>query len=151
MKFEIDQHVIFYLQNNISIEGIIEFYSEEEAILTSLNGLSKLIIPHPERDIVFAKIVLESLKKQPLSEIKEKISTEIREVLKEPNEDLRGKSIRHLKALVAEQDRKIMVERIKNHQLGEPRIVDYVYPGTNIKQTEESYGTTRFYKKPSSQ
>ncbi len=134
MKLEKSQHVICCLKNNAILEGTIESWSDDEVVLLSLDTLSRLIIPRPKEDIVFVKVVLESLKQKELPEIKQHISQELGQVLQEEDVNLKDKSIRHLKALVDEQERKIIKEKIKDHQLGQPRVVSYYYPGTNIKQ-----------------
>lgn len=134
MIVEKSKHVICCLKNNALLEGTVESWSDEEVVLLSLDTMSRLIILNPKQDIVFVKIILESLKQKKLPELKQQISQELGEVLQEEDTDLKNESIQHLKALVVEQERKIIKEKTKDHQLGQPRSISYYYPGTNIRQ-----------------
>lgn len=134
MIIEKSKHVICCLKNNAILEGTVESWSDDEVVLLSLDTLSRLIILNPRQDIVFVKIILESLKQKDLPELKRQISQELGQALQEEDVDLKNKSVQHLKALVVEQERKIIKEKTKDHQLGQPRSVNYYYPGTSIRQ-----------------
>lgn len=134
MILEKSQHVICCLKNNAVLEGTVENWSDEEVVLLSLDGQSQLIITHPKDDIIFVKIILHSFRNKKVSEIKNEISKELKCALEEKDEDLKTKSVHRLKSLLIEQDKKIIKEKTKDHQLGQPRIVEYHHPGTNIRQ-----------------
>lgn len=129
MKLEKSQHIICCLRNSAVLEGVVESWSDDEAILLSLDGQSRLIIAHPEADIVFVKVILNSVAQAPLPEVKQKVYDKLQEVVSEPDEDLRKHSIKQLKTLVDQQERKIIREKIKEHRLSDVRMVKYGTPG----------------------
>lgn len=129
MIIEKDQHIICCLKNNAVLEGTIESWLDNEVVLLSLDGQSRLIIQHPTQDIVFVKVILNSVALAPLSEVKQQVYNQLQEVLQEPDEDLRRHNIHHLKYLLNEQERKVIKEKIKEHHLGDVRMIKYGTPG----------------------
>ena len=130
-----DKHIKVIFKNNTVIEGRVQSWTKEQAILLSLDGSSSMVIFHPEKDILFVKVVADIPKDQNKespsgSEIKDQISDKVRQILQpddsvlevhdeEPNvsskEDLKGKTIAELKRLVNEQDKQIILNKIKAH------------------------------------
>jgi hypothetical protein len=143
------QHVKCVLRTGAMAEGIVEEWNINAAFaggkfisnvqLRSLDGESILIIPHPDEDIMLIKIVLEKPKSEPKILTKQKetsLEKEFQEVYDQPSDDdLRVKKMADLKILLAEQDKKIIADKLKDHRIGDARKVEY--------------GSPQFYKKPS--
>ena len=138
------QHIKCVLRTGMMAEGIVEEWLDNFVRLRSLDGESILIIPHPNEDIILIKIVLEKPKSEAQiigDKIRAKqketsLEQEFQEVYDQPSEDdLRVKKMAELKILMAEQDKKIIADKLKDHHIGDARKVEY--------------GTPQFYKKPS--
>lgn len=127
------QHIKCILRNNLVVEGIVEFWSDDKSILRSLDGANISIIQHSAQDIVVIKIILKES-----SQIKNELETKFDEVYQQPSEDtLRLKNMAELKILMIEQEKKIIAEKIKDHHIGEVKKVNY--------------GQPKFFKKPGSE
>lgn len=126
------QRVKCAMRNNIVIDGIVESWSDSQSILRSLDGTSISIIQHTAQDIVVIKILL----KEP-TKIKSELEKQFEEVQKSPSDnELRIKDMAELKTMMAEQERRIVSEKIKDH-----RVVD------DVKRV--MYGQPGFFKKSS--
>jgi len=140
------QHVKCVLRTGAMAEGIVEEWFNNVVQLRSLDGESILIIPHPNEDIMLIKIVLDKPKSE-AEVIKEKIikkqthsdlEKELQKVYEQPSgDDLRTKKMAELKVLMAEQEKKIIADKLKDHRIGDTRKVEY--------------GQPEFYKKPRTQ
>ena len=140
------QHVKCVLRTGAMAEGIVEEWFNNVVQLRSLDGESILIIPHPNEDIMLIKIVLDKPKSE-AEVIKEKIikkqthsdlEKELQKVYEQPSgDDLRTKKMVELKVLMAEQEKKIIADKLKDHRIGDTRKVEY--------------GQPEFYKKPRTQ
>lgn len=140
------QHVKCILRNGAIAEGIVQEWYANEAILGSLDGESTIIITHPTEDIVLIKIMTDSPheEKEEVSEA-QKVADKIREKSLEekfqelhanhdPNNSDDRKSLAELKIAMAEQERKIIAERLKDHRpTSMPRKVEYGIPGLGKK------------------
>jgi hypothetical protein len=142
-------HVKILLRNNTIVEGIVEEWYGNVVKLQSLDDKSYVIIPHPEEDIVLIKVfpaesgeVVEE-KESELSlpepeEVKTELEEKFEQVYEQPSGDpVRDKNMAELKTLMAEQDKQIIINKLKDHNIGDVKKVKYGYPG--------------FFKKPGSQ
>lgn len=140
------QHVKIILRNGAMAEGtVLEWYANEVQ-LKSLDGESILIITHPTEDIMLIKVSVEQEK----SEV-EKIADRIRAKKVDPQTDLEQqfeiahqatdphdidgvKSLAQLRIDLAKEERRIIAEKLKDHQpnMG-PGKVQYGYPGLGKK------------------
>lgn len=145
----IGKHVKLLLQGNLILEGIVKDWFEDQVILTSLDKKSISIVMHPEEDIRVIKVILESEdnltedssseNSEPIPDKKE-INTELEkkfnEVYNSPSEnDLRVKTLTELKSQLIEQEKAIISEKLKNHEINEVRTVKYELPRFLKKQS----------------
>lgn len=123
MTPEVGQHVKCFLRNSTVLEGKVENWTKDEVVLKSLDDQSILIIHRPLEDIMMTKVVLIELsqivedKIKSIPESQEKIKHKLHEVLAEPSEDpeIQKKSIAELRAMVIEQDKKIITQKQQVH------------------------------------
>lgn len=119
------QHIRCMFHNGFVVEGVVEEWTPESAVLVSLADESKLIIHNTSRDIMFTKVILEEKKQAPIPEIDKTFE----ETLSEPPGDLRNKKLAELRILKSEAEKKIVANRLKDHNIGEVRTVEYGLPG----------------------
>lgn len=131
------------LRNNTVAEGIVKEWGESIK-LQSLDEQSYMIILHPNEDIILFKVFLEgnseemkiSSKYESREETKTELENRFQQVLDQPSDDAnRIKSLAELRLLLAQEDRQIIANKLKQHHIGETKKVEYGYP--------------RFLKKPS--
>jgi hypothetical protein len=128
------QHVKCILKNGAVVEGIVEEWSTNSVELRSLDGESILIIPRPNEDIMLIKVLLEKLKPE-VEIIKEKIiekgslEEELQKTVEQTSNDLRLKKMAELKILLAQQERKIITDKLKDHHISDVRKAQYERPG----------------------
>jgi hypothetical protein len=140
---QIGQHVKCIFRNGTIVEGIVENWailSHETTKLRSLTDQSLMIICHPKDDIMMIKIMpdteeeTETLKEefenpQP---IKEQIRAKLQKIEKSTeNEELQDKTVGELKKLVIDQEKQILVDKIKEH-----------FPGGNVKKSNYTAQTS---------
>jgi sRNA-binding regulator protein Hfq len=134
----IGQHVKIFLRNSMVLEGIVEDWTDQSVILKSLDEESQFIIHHPTQDILLTKVILsappdEETQLEP-TPTAPNFPQEIEEVSVEEEIDLRTKNLVELKQLKAQQERKILVEKMKDHHIGQvSQKVAYEQPGFRTK------------------
>lgn len=132
MKLENGQQVKCVFRNGTIVEGIVKVWSKEEAILNSLDGKNMLIIPRPDEDIMLIKLALTT------AVAPEKIKTELEDQFDKavnlPSDDPnRLKTMVELKVELAETERQIVANKLKDHTIGSPKIIQYETPfGTKV-------------------
>jgi hypothetical protein len=117
---QVGQHVRIIMRSSMVLDGIVVEWSNDQVALKSLSDEESFIIIHqPATDIVVTKIIVkepEKIQEKSLPEIKEEISKTVNEVLKPDIEpDLHNMSIKHLRRLVQEQDKKIITDKRREH------------------------------------
>lgn len=123
---QMGQHVKCLLRNSSLIEGVVEEWSTKQVRLKSLDEESILIIMRPDEDIVLIKIMV--VKTKP-TKLKTNLEEEFKETYDLPsNDELRIQKLAELKQLLIKQDKQIIASKIKSHNLGEVKKVDYEYP-----------------------
>ena len=129
MKFEQNQHIKCVFKNGTLIEGLVESWTKEEVVLTSLDGESKLIIMHPDDDIMLIKLVLKSSQKESvekpklnLTELEEKLE----EVYAQPSDDPnRITTMAELKIQLSEAEKQITANKLKDWNIKNPNGIEY--------------------------
>lgn len=115
-----DKHVKVVFRNGTVVEGIVKEWVSNYVEIRSLSDESIMIIAHPEEDIMLIKV----LPDKPATEEseateKQQIREKVAEVLESPQTEeqagLQQKSIAELQRMVAEQDRKLIRRRIRDH------------------------------------
>ena len=139
------QHVKCVLRTGALAEGIVEVWSPDEVLLYSLDGESILIITHPREDIMLIKIILGQPEddrqlvtesEAPPNEL-EKQFQQVHQAPSSVDDNLRLKKMADLKIMLAEQERKIVAQKMTDHHIGEVRKVTYGYPGPDKKSRPE--------------
>ena len=123
---QLGQHIKCIFKNGTIVEGIVEEWLATSVILKSLSDQSLMIILHPNDDIMMIKILVnepeensENIPDPPDTEpefIQQQIRAKLKE-LEKPTEnlELQNKNITELKQLAKEQDKQIMINKIKEH------------------------------------
>ncbi len=139
---ESGKHVKIILRNGAMAEGIVEEWYANEVKLKSLDGESILIITHPAEDIMLIKVFLEKLPEEepedygPTEEEVREFEGSFQEVADttDPFDPDQVKSLAQLRIDLIKQDKKIVAEKLKNHQPSTgPGKVQYGYPGLGKK------------------
>lgn len=121
-----DQHVKLLLNNNILIEGVVQVWSDSSVEILSLDKQSTSIILHPKEDIRVIKVIhqKELIKEKSITDKKfEEVSQQV------GYDDLKIKKLSELKVDLIKQDKEIVANKLKQHQLSEVKKVNYDYPG----------------------
>src|SRR5574339_599291 len=150
-------HVKILLRNNTIVEGIVEEWYGNVVKLQSLDDKSYVIIPHPEEDIILIKVLTGMPKidlplvdevtdttdtvtsegvrmvEREISDLESQFETAKNLPTDDPN---KTQTLAQLRILMAEQEKKIISEKVRNHYPSETKKVKYGYPG--------------FFKKPGS-
>lgn len=150
------QYVKIYFRNETQLEGIIESWSNSQAILITEESGSACIIMNVLEDVMLVKIMQpkeeESLVEQ--EQYFNELEEEFEEVKEMPSEDdLRLKKLSELKDLMNKQERKIIYEKLVDHIPGSDikwnkntKLKDKV-DTLNKKYIGDSYGYPDFFKK----
>lgn len=127
IKPEVGQHVKCLLNNGTLVEGTVQTWTNEEVVLLSIDQKSMLILPYPARDIMLIKIVLDDAKsvepeekpkvKLPKSDLEQRFE-EVRAL--PSNTPGRTETLAELRIQLAETERSIVTEKLKEHHIGAP-------------------------------
>lgn len=131
------QHVRCFLKIGTMVEGIVEVWLDQQVVLKSLNERSVFLLSHPDEDIVLTEIVLPE---REVLEIQVAIKEKLEEIQK-PIEDteINSSNIQQLKKMLAEQGKKMISDRIREHSISEAKHQKY----------EDKYELPGFFKKSS--
>jgi hypothetical protein len=131
----VGQYVKCLLTSNNLVEGYVEFWDSTQVQLKSLDNKSILIINHPDDGISVIKIMLNEPQKETIKPelIKQENLTDLDKQFKQTydqpsGDDLRTKKLAELRILQAEQEKKIVSEKLRQHHIAEVRKVTYGYP-----------------------
>jgi hypothetical protein len=132
MNTYVGQHVKCFLRNSAVVEGIVIEW-DKTIELQSLDRKSILIIHHPDEDIILTKMLLSEETHQNVQSLEQafkKLPTteEVAEDEKLDPMTLQAKSAAELRIELAKQERKILVEKLKDHHLGQTQRVEYGQP-----------------------
>jgi hypothetical protein len=140
-----NSHVKILLKCNLLIEGIVQPGDDDTVItLLSLDNTNKFIIPRPKEDIVVIKVLLNKApdaeapppkiivpekNTETTSTTKIKLEKDFDEVYKKPSADvLRTKTLAELRILMGNEDRQILINKLRSHHAGDLKKVKYDYP-----------------------
>lgn len=150
MTPEKGKHVKCILRTGVSVEGIVQEWYNNVVQLLSLDGESILIIPHPGEDIMLIKILIDMPEIDlPLTdEVTDTVDVEISDGVRVVEHEISGlerkfqaaknlptddpnkaKTLAELRIMMAEQEKKIISHKVRNHYPSETRKVQYGYPG----------------------
>jgi hypothetical protein len=130
-----EQWVKVFFRNSMQAEGYVEFWSEEQAVLRADEGLSLLIIQDVKADIMAVKVYTypdPPPPKEPKIAEKTPLDEEFEKVRREDKIDeyLKAKTLIELRKLQAEQDRKIISEKLREHTpTSQVKVPKYELPG----------------------
>lgn len=133
------QHVKCFLRNGNVLEGVVESWGIP-VVLKSLEGQNLLILHDPKQDIMLTKVVLVE---EPTVQAREQaIAQKIKEQTTEEGlqpapEDLNAMTKAQLHVEMAEQERRIVSDKLKTH-----------YPDSSTPR-KKTYGYPGFFQKPS--
>lgn len=140
MTPEKGQHVKCLLRGNTLAEGIVTEWGNNIVQLLSLDEQSILIIHHPQDDILLTKIILcdnwisKKDKDVPVQIKQTDLEQQFHKVYEEPSDKhLRLKKLAELRLMIAEQDKKIISDKLKEHHIGNVKEVKYGYPFARSK------------------
>lgn len=116
----------------IVIDGIVELWSDEQVILQSIESEKKIIIHSPLADIVATSVFpgAQPMEEKQLPEIKQAIQAKMREISSQPLDiepELKELSVKQLRLLALEQERKILQDKQKEHfsSSSVPKLIPY--------------------------
>jgi hypothetical protein len=129
------QHIKCFLRNGNVLEGIVETWSDTEIVLKTLDSQNLMIIHDPKQDIMLTKVLFDvqapapSRAQEIADKIKAKAAKEGQPEPDEPSLDVMTKA--QLQVELAEQERRVVAEKLKDHYLDSqaPRKKTYGYPG----------------------
>lgn len=133
MKIEPNQYIKIMFKNGISIEGIVISWEQDNFVLKSDREESFFIIQNPKDDIIAIKIMIKQ--KQIAPAIAPQIP--INETNKLSEEELKIRKIADLRIALAQQEKEIISNKLKNDTINEVRKVEYGLPGFFKKQSSE--------------
>jgi hypothetical protein len=124
-----NQHVKCIFRNGTIVEGMVEEWVPGTVHLRSLSDQSLMIILHPDEDIMMIKVIPdpeeeivvqdnaedEIKSNSSLGQVQEQIRSKLKEVEDNKDPELEKLSVAELKRLAAEQEKKIIVDKIKEH------------------------------------
>lgn len=149
VKLEAGQKVTLLFRTGISISGTIINWEKGEFIIKTNDEKSLLIIPSPKDDIMAIKVLLESNSKENINNLKvegniaqvndkDKLIEKQKEQLAEFNsntddsiseQEQKLKTLASLRLAKAKEDRDIIANKFKDHNISEIRKVEYGLPG----------------------
>jgi len=126
-----NKHVKLLLTNNILIEGIVLSWSNTCVEILGLDKKSTSIILHPNEDIRVIKIIHNGIALPNNPELEKSAKEkEFEQVAKQSGyDDLKLKKLTELKSELIKQDKEIIANKLKQHQILELKKVNYEYPG----------------------
>lgn len=134
-------YVVIIFKNTLKVEGLVDFWSEKKIILQSPDRDCVIVVNNFD-DVLAYKIIKQKPERKTKKEceniendyldpndIQEELIEDIEKELP-TNEDgsFDVKSIVELRKMQAEQDRQIIINKLKSHQIGEVKAVKYDFP-----------------------
>jgi len=126
---EVGMKITVVMKNAIQISGtVVQWHNNATSILDLANG-DRWIIPRTADDVMLIKIIAEQKKELANLEIeKTELEEEFKETYNQPISDLRLKNLAELKALMNKQEKDIIAQKLKSHEISEVKPVKYEYP-----------------------
>jgi len=135
MKLIKDQLVKIMFRNGQHVEGIVDIW-DKDYVLRSEDGKSVLIIQDPEQDIMLIKVVLRNDEEDGQHEEHKMAEESPKKSNDKPvvcddiplSEDLRHKKMAELYLAAAASERQTIVQKMRDHRIGEVKPINYGYP-----------------------
>lgn len=133
------KEVKLLLNNGVVIEGFIKEWQDNELLVYSENG-NETIVFSPKTNIVAIKIINGSeenkisSKEEKMTDLEEKFE----QTYNEPSEnnDLRVKNLSDLRVELLKQEKKIISDKLKDHNIGSIKTVQYSSPLSILKKKD---------------
>jgi hypothetical protein len=110
------QYVKCIFNDNSSLEGIVEFWSDQKSVLKSKDNKNILIIQRTLEDVKLVKIILgqSQIIQQPKSRVEQKFQQTLNNN-PNPYDPIKNKKLAELKTQLIEQEKKIVAEKLIEH------------------------------------
>ena len=110
------QYVKCIFNDNSSLEGIVEFWSDQKSVLKSQDNKNILIIQRTLEDVKLVKIILgqSQIIQQPKSRVEQKFQQTLNNN-PNPYDPIKNKKLAELKTQLIEQEKKIVAEKLIEH------------------------------------
>lgn len=116
MKPQKGQYVKIIFNNATQAEGFVEEWSDNTSVLKAEDNSSYLVINKTFEDIMAIKIMITHIPTTQNKQKFEKLVEEFQETYERPSgNDLRLKRLGHLRGMMAEQEKKIVAEKMVEH------------------------------------
>ena len=124
------QYVKIVFRNSTQLEGFVETWSSAKSILKTRDEQSFCVIMKTDEDVMVVKIMTAPPKTiGDLQKHYEETNEEFQEVLDSSSDDeLRTANLVKLKKMMAEQEAKIIRDKLKSHTITEVRKPEYGIP-----------------------
>src|SRR5688572_25629996 len=110
----------------ISVEGKVISSSDDELILET--KISTIIINSPKENLLAIEIFKKSQLKEIVEDLPKKIKDLNLDVERSLDPVIRTKSLVELKKLKSEQEKNMIINKLKNHTANQNIMVEYEYP-----------------------
>lgn len=135
MYLKIGQHIRCLLTSGLTVEGIIKDYSDNLLLLSSVTDNSEFIIHNCDKSLLLTSIINqtteEKIVEKPIqTEFEKSFEINLEEEGNEDDEEiseasLKSKTLAKLHLMMAEQEKKNIKEKLKNHSIGDVQPIQY--------------------------
>jgi len=122
---EKNQFVKVFFKNSICADGFVEHWTNQNAVLISMDGKSRFIIQNVSEDVIAVKIFLDIIKPKPKQHVEKQPET-----INQDDKYFKIKSLIELRKLQLEQEKKIISEKLKEHSPIYSKQIKYQNPFT---------------------
>jgi len=121
-------YVKIVFRNGTQVEGYVEEWEENTTTLISEDQLSRFVVLDIKQDVLGIKICYGEVTPKQVQRKFEEVVEEFKAVQESPNDDLRLETLADLKILMNKQEKKIIMDRVRSHDVSEVRIPQYGIP-----------------------
>jgi hypothetical protein len=127
----LDRKVKIFLKNGMAIEGIVQQWHDEEALVKSFNSDNILIIFNPKENVIMVHVILDAQqpseeKLDPIKSVpKEPDPQDLELDHYEPDPTLRVKKLAELRQLQIKQHKQDVSRHLTSWKVGAPQISEY--------------------------
>ena len=128
------QYVKVIFKNSTQLEGIVEYWQDQRAVLKSEDGNNLMIIMNPSEDVMAVKISLNVVDPVKAEAVASGLQSEFEEVRASPSRDeLRLLKLADLRKELNNQEKEIISGKLKSHTPSNIEKVSYGIPNLNKK------------------
>jgi sRNA-binding regulator protein Hfq len=119
MTPQIGQYIKVFFRNGMQAEGIVQSWSEMKSVLLIADGKDLCLILKTEEDVILVQMINDISKtKVGLREHMNELEEQFQETYKMPSADeLRIKKLSDLKQMMIEQEKKIIKDKMVDHNI----------------------------------